>query len=45
MDVRILRLIATVIDYCGPPREGGRGHPPAETVRVLVGRLLWDLAF
>src|SRR4051794_16650082 len=35
MDARILRLIATVIDYCGPPREGGRGHPPAETVRVL----------
>src|SRR4051812_42879973 len=35
MDVRILRLIAPVIDYCGPPREGGRGHPPAETVRVL----------
>src|SRR3954454_24279071 len=36
MDVRILRLIATVIDYCGLPREGGRGHPPAETVRVLA---------
>ena len=36
MDVRILRLIATVIDYCGPPREGGRGHPPAETVRVMA---------
>ena len=36
MDVRILRLIATVIDDCGPPWEGGRGHPPAETVRVLA---------
>src|SRR4051812_27202818 len=36
LNVRILRLIATVIDYCGPPREGGRGHPPAETVRVLA---------
>ncbi len=36
MDSRILRLIATVIDDCGPPREGGRGHPPAETVRVLA---------
>ena len=36
MDVRILRLIATVIDDCGPPQEGGRGHPPAETVRVLA---------
>src|SRR4051794_5080765 len=35
MDVRILRLIATVIDYCGPPREQGPQHPPAETVRVL----------
>ncbi len=36
MDVRILRLIATVIDYCDPPREGGRGHPPTETIRVLA---------
>src|SRR4051794_23902714 len=36
LDIRILRLIATVIDCCGPPREGGRGHPPAETVRVLA---------
>jgi transposase len=36
LDVRILRLIATVIDYCEPQREGGRGHPPAETVRVLA---------
>ena len=36
MDVRILRLIATVIEFCDPPREGGRGHPPAETIRVLA---------
>jgi transposase len=36
LDVRILRLIATVIEACDPPREGGRGHPPAETVRVLA---------
>ena len=36
MDGRILRLIATVIECCGPPSEGGRGHPPAETVRVLA---------
>ena len=35
LDVRILRLIATVIEVCDPPREGARGHPPAETVRVL----------
>ena len=35
MDVRLLRLIATVIAVCDPPREGGRGHPPADTVRVL----------
>ena len=36
MDVRILRLIATVIEVCDPPREGGRGHPPTETIRVLA---------
>ena len=36
MDVRILRLIATVIEFCDPPREGARGHPPAETIRVLA---------
>ena len=35
MDSRILRLIATVIEVCDPPRKGGRGHPPADTVRVL----------
>ena len=36
MDVRILRLIATVIEVCEPPREHGPGHPPTETVRVLA---------
>ncbi len=36
MDGRILRLIATVIDRCGELRRGGRGHPPAATVRVLA---------
>ena len=36
MDGRILRLIATVIDYCGQPRERGCGHPPAETVRIVA---------
>ena len=36
MDIRILRLIATVIDSCAPPREGACGHPPAETIRVLA---------
>ncbi|MFC7540438.1 hypothetical protein ACFQU2_14495 [Siccirubricoccus deserti] len=36
MDVWILRLIATVIDCCGGRPQGReRGHPPAETVRVL----------
>ncbi len=35
MDIRILRLIATVIEVCEPPREHGPGHPPAETIRVL----------
>jgi hypothetical protein len=36
LDSRILRVIATVIEVCDPPREGGRGHPPAETIRVLA---------
>ena len=36
MDGRILDLIATVVECCeGPPRRG-RGHPRAETVRVLT---------
>ena len=36
MDVRILDLIATVIERCEGPGEPGPGHPPAETVRVLA---------
>ena len=36
MDIRVLRLIATVIEVCEPPRAHGPGHPPAETVRVLA---------
>ncbi len=37
MDRRILDLIATVMDACaGPPGQRGRGHPRAETVRVLA---------
>jgi transposase len=35
LDSRIIDLIATVIEVCGPPREHGPGHPPAETVRVV----------
>jgi transposase len=37
MEHRILDLIATVMDACaGPPGQRGRGHPRAETVRVLA---------
>ena len=36
MDGRILRLIATVIGRCGPPRSPGPGRPPTATVRVLA---------
>src|ERR1700746_959237 len=36
LDIRILHLIATVIDACGRPRHRGRGHPPTATVRVLA---------
>jgi transposase len=39
LDFRILRLIATVIDACGGPScdlGRSRGHPPAETVRVVA---------
>ena len=35
MDIRILRLIATVLEFCDPPRAGSRSHPPADTLRVL----------
>jgi transposase len=34
--VRHLDLIATVIDFCTPPKERGRGHPRSATVRVLA---------
>ncbi len=36
MDVRILHLIATVIDACKKPGQQGRGHPPTATIRVLA---------
>src|SRR6476659_10988184 len=36
VDRRILDLIATVIERCEVPGEPGRGHPPAETIRVLA---------
>jgi transposase len=36
LDFRLLNLIATVIDFCAPPREQGRGHPRSATVRVLA---------
>lgn len=37
MEHRILDLIATVMDACaGPPGQRGRGHPRAETIRVLA---------
>src|SRR4051812_21104025 len=34
--VRLLNLIATVIDFCTPPTEQGRAHPRSVTVRVLA---------
>ena len=36
MDQRSLDLIATIMDACASAREQGRGHPPAETARVLA---------
>jgi transposase len=36
LDLRILDLIATVIERLEGTREPGPGHPPAETVRVLA---------
>jgi hypothetical protein len=36
LDFRLLDLIATVIDFCAPPSERGRGHPRSATVRVLA---------
>lgn len=35
MDVRLLHLIATVIDACDRPPGRGPGHPPTETIRVV----------
>ncbi len=32
----ILELVARVVEWCDPARDGGRGHPPTETVRVLA---------
>ena len=34
LDVRLLHLIATVIDACDRPP--GPGHPPTETIRVVA---------
>src|SRR3954464_12319175 len=36
LDLRILDLIATVIERLEGPRGSGPGHPPVETVRVLA---------
>ena len=36
LDLRILDLIATVVERLEGPRGSGPGHPPAETVRVLA---------
>ena len=36
MERRSLDLIATVMDACAGGRDRGRGHPPAETARVLA---------
>ncbi len=36
LNEHILELVARVVEWCEPPRNGGRGHPPAETVRVLA---------
>ena len=36
MNGHILELVARVVEWCEPPGNGGRGHPPAETARVLA---------
>src|SRR4029453_7726808 len=36
VDFRDLDLIATVIDFCTPPQERGRGHPRSATVRRVA---------
>ena len=36
MDSRLLHLIATVIDTCGPQPSKSPGHPPTDTIRVVA---------
>src|SRR3954452_21907548 len=36
MDIRLFHLIATVIDACDQQPSHGPGHPPTETIRVVV---------
>jgi transposase len=36
LDFRLLDLIATVIEFCTPPKERGPGHPRSATVRVVA---------
>ena len=36
MNESILELIARVVEWFEPARDGGPGHPPTETVRVLA---------
>ena len=31
-----MNFIATLVDFCTPPHDRGRGHPRAETIRVLA---------
>jgi hypothetical protein len=37
LDIKLLHLIATVIDACDHHRPGrGPSHPPTETIRVVA---------
>jgi hypothetical protein len=36
LDIRLLHLIATVIDACDQQPSRGPGHPPTETIRVVA---------
>ena len=36
LNENILELVARVVEWCEPPGDSGRGHPPAKTVRVLA---------
>ena len=36
MNEHILELVARVVEWCEPAGDGGRGHPPTGTVRVLA---------